>query len=463
MADNYYSGVAVSLASRLLSIAASFAVIWAFNLLGREAYGVYAFAGSLVAIVIVLSCFGLDQLVLFRQSQDRAKPLPGLLGASLGRVARVSVAVCILYLLFGYVRTQYLEPSAHFPVFLALALTIPAMAGTQVYTAWHQAFQHFRKALLVPRITDVLRLLFLIPLGLLLPNIESFLLVIVVSAWVPLLVYRMDIGALPAGTAAIETADKNYARRMVLVRLIGSGVDNLAIILVGLMTTSALTAAFALGARIASFALLGNQLLAQVTLPRIGARLGQSDLAGMMSEFDRHRWISLLVALGVTSVLLLFGPGIVGLFGNYTDALPVLYALLSANIVASGFGPVGNALKMGGHASALLTSVWVFIILLLVTNLVFIPFFGIVGAAFATLASVFMVNLLNWWQCHKVYRLWTSGPLAFAVMLVSISGVFLFASGMTVPGISILGIVMIFAMTRILRCGQAMTKSVDCQ
>ena len=101
--------------------------------------------------------------------------------------------------------------------------------------------------------------------------------------------------------------------------------------------------------------------------------------------------------------------------------------------------------------------------MLLGTNLVLIPFYGIVGAAFATLASIFMVNVLNWWQCHRVYRLWTSGPLAFAVMLVSISGVFLFASGMTVPGISILGIVMIFAMTRILRCGQAMTKSLDCQ
>jgi len=463
MADNYYSGVAVSLVSRLLSIAASFAVIWAFNLIGREAYGVYAFAGSLVAIVIVLSGLGLDQLVLFRQSQDRAKPLPGLLGASLGRVARISLVVCLLYLLFGYVRTQYLEPSVHFPVFLALALTIPAMAATQVYTAWHQAFQHFRKALLVPRIADVLRLLLLIPLGLLLPNIESFLLVIVISAWVPLLVYSVDTGTPPADRTGIDQAGRAYARQMMLVRLIRSSIDNIAIILVGLITAPAMTAAFALGARIASFALLGNQLLGQVTLPRIGAQLGQSGPAGMMKEFDRHRWISLLVALGVTSVLLLSSPRIMSLFGSYADALPVLYVLLCANIIASGFGPVGNALKMGGHASALLTSIWIFMFLLLGTNLVLIPFYGIVGAAFATMASIFMVNVLNWWQCRRVYRLWTSGPLAFAVMLASISGVYLFASGMTVPGISILGIVMIFAMTRILRCGQAMTKSLDCQ
>lgn len=460
MTDNYYSGLVASLAARLISIATSFVVIWAFSLIGRDMYGVYAFAGSWVAIFIVFGCYGLDQLILYRQSRNRSDPQLTLLKASLGIGRKLSLALGILYLLLGAVQTKYLEPSTDYLVYVAFAITIPAVVSTHIFSAWHQAFQDFNRALLVPRTTEMLRLLFIIPLGLLLPDVDLYLLVIVISAWVPLALYRMDIGALPASKFEIDQAGKEFAKQMVMVRLVRSSVDNIGIIMVGLLTSPGLTAAFALGTRLASFALLGNQLLGQVTLPRIGLKLGQSDLEGMMNEFDRHRWTSLLVALGVTITLMVFGHRVVGLFGSYADALPVLYGLLSANIFASGFGPVGNALKMGGHASKLLRSVLVLLLLLFGTNLALVPVFGIVGAAFGAMASIFVVNLLNWWQCYRAYRIWTSGPLAFFVMFASNIGIFLFVSGMSEGGFFLLGVAIIITITKGLQSRQTMINAI---
>ena len=283
MADGYYRGLAVSLASRLISYAASFAVIWAFNLLGRDVFGVYAFAGSVVAIVIVIGCLGMDQLVLYRQSHDssvttirsaQCQPLQGK--------PSIHCCGCSVSARSDICRQKYLEPGTEFMIYIALALTVPAVAGTYVYSAWHQAFQDYNRALLVPRISDLLRLLCFIPLGMFMPDIGFYLLVIVISAWVPLVFYRADTGLLPERGYEIDLLGRRYARHMMMVRLVRSSVDNICIIMVGLLTTPGLTAAFALGTRIASVALLGHQLLAQVTLPRIGSTLGQSDYAGMM-------------------------------------------------------------------------------------------------------------------------------------------------------------------------------------
>jgi O-antigen/teichoic acid export membrane protein len=458
MADGYYRGLAVSLASRLISYAASFVVIWAFNLLGRDVFGAYALAGSVVAIVIVIGSLGMDQLVLYRQSHDRSVRQYGLLNASLNRVSRLSIVVCILFLSFGYLQTKIIEPGTEFMIYIALAATVPAVAGTHVYSAWHQALQDYNRALLVPRVSDLLRLLCFIPLGMFLPDIGFYLLVIVVSAWVPLVFYRADSDLLPERGHEIDLSGRRYAKHMMMVRLVRSSVDNICIIMVGLLTTPGLTAAFALGMRIASIALLGHQLLAQVTLPRIGSALGQSDYAGMMGEFDRHRWLSLLVTLGVIIIMVVFGPGILGLFGSYADALPVMYVLLGANIIESGFGPNGNALKMGGHAAGLLNSTWFFLFLLFSTNIVFIPMFGIVGAAYGMILSILLINSINWWQCYKAYGVWTTGPLAFTVILAGNLGVLLYVYGMPVPGLMLLCSVLTIILIKVLQGERILSK-----
>ncbi|MEZ5542474.1 MAG: polysaccharide biosynthesis C-terminal domain-containing protein [Pseudomonadota bacterium] len=460
MADNYYSGLFIGLAARLLALGTSFVVIWAFNLAGREVYGVYAYAGSLAAIAVVIGSFGLDQLLLYRSSQRSAEPQLPLLAAASGRATRISLAVAAAFLAYGFINTRYVAHSANLPVYAALAATIPALAAANVFAAWHQGRQDFRKALLIPRASDAIRLLCFLPLGLFIPDVDLYLLVIVISAWVPMLLYRIDSGALRGQAGGIDAAGRRYAGHMALIGLVRSGIDNIDIIMVGLLTTLDATAAYALASRAAAFALLGNQLLGQVTLPRIGAALGASDLAGMMYEYDRHRWLSLLAVLAVALLLVLFGPALLGLFGSYADALPVMYVLLATHVFACSFGPVGNALKMGGHATQLLASVWVLLALLFVTNLVLIPWLGIVGAALGTLLSLVAINLLNWWQCYRIYGLRTTGPLALGVMTAGNAGIYLVATDRSAEGLALLCAALVVTLGRALQGGIKLTKSM---
>jgi O-antigen/teichoic acid export membrane protein len=131
--------------------------------------------------------------------------------------------------------------------------------------------------------------------------------------------------------------------------------------------------------------------------------------APMMSELHRRgdigemgklyklivRWI-LSVSLPLAIILILYSKKIMLLFGvNYLSASNVLIVLTAAAFLQTIFGGGGHTLTMTGFTKVNLVNSIVVIIINITLNILWIPHYGIIGAAYATLVSMALLGILR--------------------------------------------------------------------
>ena len=105
--------------------------------------------------------------------------------------------------------------------------------------------------------------------------------------------------------------------------------------------------------------------------------------------------ISLVFILYPVKVMLLFGP-------DYMDSASVLVLLTIATFVQTAFGAAGPVLSMSGYTRLVLWNSLGVFILNLVLNIILIPKFGIMGAAWATLISMTALGLARIIEVHFI-------------------------------------------------------------
>ena len=96
--------------------------------------------------------------------------------------------------------------------------------------------------------------------------------------------------------------------------------------------------------------------------------------------------------------MLLFGP-------NYIDSACVLVLLTTATFIQTAFGAAGPVLSMSGYTRLVLWNSLGAFILNLVLNIILIPKFGIMGAAWATLISMTALGLARIIEVQLILKL----------------------------------------------------------
>lgn len=107
--------------------------------------------------------------------------------------------------------------------------------------------------------------------------------------------------------------------------------------------------------------------------------------------------------LGASIIYLLIG-GIVleFLFSNkYTDAVPIILPMVAANFFMGAFQPYNFFLSAKGKGKYLRNTAIVLTVSTLFFNLLFIPSYGAIGAAYATLISLFLDYLVHVYYYRK--------------------------------------------------------------
>jgi O-antigen/teichoic acid export membrane protein len=103
-------------------------------------------------------------------------------------------------------------------------------------------------------------------------------------------------------------------------------------------------------------------------------------------------WPSLAAAL----IILVLGLPLLSLFGSeFTSGYPVMFILVVGFLLRSAVGPVELLLNMLGQQAACATVLAVTAILNLALNLMFVPAFGLVGAALSTATSLAVAAVAN--------------------------------------------------------------------
>jgi O-antigen/teichoic acid export membrane protein len=173
-------------------------------------------------------------------------------------------------------------------------------------------------------------------------------------------------------------------------------------VMLGAMTNPQNVAIYQACCKTAGLTLILFSAVTAFAAPRFAALWLDRDMAQLQS-FARSvaRWMflpSLVVGVGI----IVIGPWLLRTFGaDFVAGYAVLIVLTVGYLSKSFVGPVGSYLAVSGHQDAIVLVIAVSSVLNILMNLVLIPWYGVMGAA---AASIFTLVLSQVWQYVLVRR-----------------------------------------------------------
>jgi O-antigen/teichoic acid export membrane protein len=423
----YLRSSGASLLATVVSKASGFGSVWLLNrILVKGAYGNYEFAFTVVSLLLLVGSGGLNHAVMYRLSRLDAPPeeMDGhdFAGAALGW----SFIVSCLFAGGVFVGAPYIEALAGnedlaFWVSL-LAFLMPIGVARGVYKSWFEARQRIAEAVLMGRMFPAIgKVGFLVAVWFVWPTPQGVVAAVLLSQLIPLLVWygRSPVNPLNLW-GELSSWDVWYSLKLALTRGLSKTLKRADILMVGLLAAAEATAEYAVAAKIALLLLVGHSALNSILRPRLGRFLGKNEWGAVLREYDQSRTIALTSALFGTFCLVLLGEPILGLFGEYGGAYPVLIVLAANHVVHTSFGMCGGYLNIAGYAGWTLWTTVSLLLLNLALNYLLIPIYGAMGAAVATLISYALVNLVTIVAVYYLdgLKLYSTGMAVVAAIIV---------------------------------------------
>ena len=401
------SGSFVSMSARVVGMIVAFGShILLSRVLGPTAYGSYVIALGWALVFAIFARLGLDNAVLrfatIYREEGQASEFRGLKRLSLGLILAVSMGLALCLLIAKLLNAAWLEavPPA---MLLWVATLVAALACLGWYSALirtahrilaAQAYEQIlRPALLVVAVGVVaLAGITLTSSGAMMLTFAATLAALVGIA----LHSRKYFSQLRHGPVTFH--DRNAWLSMgwmlMLMSLFQEAMNQIEIILLGVLASATDAAHFSAAARLASFVPFGLVAIVTVSAPIIASAYRRGDQVELAHVAKIAARFAFLFAMGVTVVLALIGQSALAAFGpTFVQAYPALMILLVGGLVNAFTGAVAYMLSMTVHQKAALVIVSVAMLISGVANLLLIPRFGIVGSAMASTAAVCFWNL----------------------------------------------------------------------
>ena len=217
------------------------------------------------------------------------------------------------------------------------------------------------------------------------------------------------IGLTPPALATREWLDMalpNWV--MSFLRLLLGQSD---ILLLGWMLDEKSAGIYAIASRLAELASFGLQAINTTLAPSISEFHATGQMGNLRDTLTRSARGVLLFTLMVCMGLTLLGDWILGLFGpEFAAAKTSLAILLAGQIFNAMTGPVGTLLNMTGHQNTSSRLLAIITALTLALQLLFIPRYGIEGAASASALGMSLLNAFMWIYVNRKLKI---NPTAF--------------------------------------------------
>lgn len=167
--------------------------------------------------------------------------------------------------------------------------------------------------------------------------------------------------------------------------------------------------------------------LGSIFLPVISKVIAQGDYTKIQDIYFRVTKWGLLASSLIILPLFVFPNALLEWFGpEYTNAFTALRFLLISYLIQAITGPNGTTLVALGQTKFIAYYTLLGATMNVGVNWYLIPLFGIEGAAFASVASVFVMNLLAFWWLYHAYRIspfnWGYTFLGASVIVLAIGG-----------------------------------------
>jgi O-antigen/teichoic acid export membrane protein len=177
------------------------------------------------------------------------------------------------------------------------------------------------------------------------------------------------------------------------------------VLILGYWVTSAEVGVYSAAGQTAAVLALFLGSLNTLCAPTIGEIAATRDLARLRQVYQSiARW-TLVCTAPVFVLLVMFGHDILALFGGaFSGGVACLVILAFGQLVYSVSGLSSTILLMFGHSRTVMWNTFVLAVLLVGTNWVCIPRWGIMGAAIAVAISMAAVTVISACEVWSLYR-----------------------------------------------------------
>lgn len=375
------------------------------RLAGVSGYGIYAYALAWSAMVVQPSLLGLDrvlirELAIYRQAREFAL-MRGLLRRS-DQIALVGS--CVFAAVVAAIALPISDNAWRASVVLGL-LAIPLAALGRVRQA---ALQGLKKASLGLLTQSVCRTLyFILFLGVAVAVTHSSHLRPETAVGVQALAFG---AALATGSVAVrrvlplgvmqstpEFAGRRWAKSLpglALFTILTIFNSQIAVIMLGAMSSAADTGRFNAAWRIAALVSLGMTAIGPVIAPRISVAFESGNRKKMEEILSKGSQAALALALPPALFFSIVGPWFLGFFGpDFRQGNAALQVLVLGQLFNVVSGVTVNALLMTKHERPAVLAYAAGLCINVVLCALLIPSWDALGAAVATAASLAVINV----------------------------------------------------------------------
>lgn len=387
--------------------------------LGAEGFGIYAFVFALLSLISVPAQFGLANLVVRETARAQANCDWGMLNGMWRWATRVVISLSAFLLLTTvtvvWLLPEMLSRAQEATLYWGLPL-IPLIAITVLHGAALRGLRHVVLGQLPDQI--VRPLLFLLFFG--------------GCAWVcsaekltpvSAMASMTLAAALAAAIAAFMVLDRRpekigwgikvkYKHRtwafaaLPLALTQGMGVINSQtdVLMLGSLMGANEVGVYRVATQTAALVAFGLQSLNMVVAPHFARLHAVGDKRRLQQLVSRTAQAVLGVALIAVTLFGAFGDQLIfWLFGEaFSTAYFPLVILALGQLVNAGLGAVGVLLTMTGKERIVLHGITLSVVINLVLNALFIPLFGMVGAALASALSLAGWNIYAFIKAKEV-------------------------------------------------------------
>ena len=162
---------------------------------------------------------------------------------------------------------------------------------------------------------------------------------------------------------------------------------------------------YRLAFKVAALITFAQFAVSSIAAPMFSSYKTNNDIQGMKKITRNIGFLNILISTPIFLVIIIFPDFILGIFGDkYSDfgSLPLIILAVGA-IINAVCGPVMYLLNMTGREGDVRNILLVSSIANFILNLIFIPRFGLIGAACATALSTILWNILGVIKIKQVY------------------------------------------------------------
>jgi O-antigen/teichoic acid export membrane protein len=388
--------------------------VYLARMIGAHALGVYALGMTIVAFLGVFNGLGLSQsavrFVALYTATGASNQLRGFLLRALTLLLCMNIVLAIGVVMVGPWVAEHVyhtvELKRYFPLFsLIMLLGALTSYGGQVLQGYKDVSRrtvitNFIGTPLVILLTIVFLLLGWGLWGYIFAQVVGALvvlglLVIVVWKLTPPEVFQQTGPLPPLGAQVVSFG--GAALGISLLEFLLGQTDK---ILIGFYINARELGIYAVAMAIVAFVPIALQSVNQIFSPTIADlhSRGEQQLLGRLFQ-TLTKWI-FAFTLPLATVVIVFAKPLMGIFGtDFLEGWPVLVVGVLGQLINCGTGSVGYLLLMSGNQKRLIKVQATMAVVIILLNLVAIPRWGIVGAAFA--AAITMV-LSNAWYLREV-------------------------------------------------------------